>query len=82
MNNSERQYYIDFIKERYIRKRFNIYCKYGEKNLLNKEFDKLKQLGKCTKEDLNCKLSNNYKIYGIILKIVNRLRRFINGQDN
>ena len=82
MNNSERHYYIDFIKERYIRKRFNIYCKYGEKNLLNKEFDKLKQLGKCTKEDLNCKLSNNYKIYGIILKIVNRLRRFINGQDN
>ena len=53
-----------------------------EDRIVNKEFDKLKQLGKCTKEDLNCKLSNNYKIYGIILKIVNRLRRFINGQDN
>lgn len=79
MNNKERKYYIDFIQERYIRKRLNIYCKYGEKYLVNKEFDRLKQLGKNTKEDLHLKLSSNYKSYRIILKIIKKYRRIFNG---
>lgn len=79
MEEKERLHYINFIKIRYIRKRFNIYCKYNEKYLMNKEFNNLKLANQVKKDDIINRYSCMYSGCRFILKLCRKVRGIFNG---
>lgn len=74
MQMEEKEFYFNEIKERYIRKRFNVYCKYKNIDGLEAEFKKLKDINKVTKEDKINKLAYSHTSFMFILKLYRKIR--------
>lgn len=75
LNDEER--YLKMITERYTRARLNMACKYGRKDKLFVEYDRLKSLAKIKFADRVCYLRCKNKLFGILVDVLELCPRLI-----